>query len=312
MTLVSIVELAVARLFHVYFERFTGAAGDSEPFFTLAQLKKFKDVDEARDALIDHRVDGLMRESFEYWIRFLKEKPKLGLGYLDASKDKIGEVFLRRNLVVHTGGIVNSIYLRDLPESLRNDLKIGDKVEVSREYLASAIDLLDYGFTLVISEMWKKLDPLDEPRGTDLLVISFAHLQASRWECARYVSEFVVRDKALAERTRLSAQINYWQSFKWEGRYEEVRSEVEAADFSAKAPLFQLAHAALKDDYDRCFELLSSLMDGGAVTTDSLETWPLFKNLRQQERCAQYLRNKDEGTKDAPNVTAATTVQGPN
>ncbi len=309
MTLVSIVEWALAELFHLYFENFTGAAGDSEPFFSLDQLKQFKDVDEARDALIDHRVDGLMRESFEYWIRYLRDKPKLGLGYLDASKDELREIFLRRNLVVHTGGIVNSIYLRDVPESVRKDLKVGEKVDVSREYLARAIDLLDYGFTLVISEMWKKLNPVDEKRATDLLAIGFAHLEAGRWECARYVSDFVVRDKGLSEDMRLRAQVNYWQSFKWEGRYEEIRSEIEGLDFSAKAPIFQLAQAALRDDYDRCFELLPPLLDGRVLTRDSLETWPLFKNLCQQERCTQYLQIKAEKTKDTPSVTAADTAQ---
>jgi hypothetical protein len=304
MALISIVEWALAQLFHLYFEKFTGAVGDSDPFFSLEQLKRFKDVNEARDALIDHRVDGLMRESLEYWLRFLKEQTKLGLGYLDASKDEIREIFLRRNLVVHTGGIVNSIYLRDVAESLRKDLKVGNKVDVSREYLARAIDLLDYGFTLVISEMWKKLDALDEQRATDLLPIGFAHLEAGRWECARYVNDFVVRDKGLSENIRLRAQINYWQSFKWEGRYEEVRQEVEAADFSAKAPVFQFAQAALKDDYDLCFKLLPPLLANGVLTTDSLETWPLFKNLRQQEEFSKYLPSDAEESKvtatDAP------------
>jgi hypothetical protein len=54
---------------------------------------------------------------------------------------------------------------------------------------------MDYGFTLVVAEMWKKLEPHDETRASDLLAISIVHLQAGRWECARYVSDFIVRDR---------------------------------------------------------------------------------------------------------------------
>ena len=39
----------------------------------------------------------------------------------------------------------------------------------------------------------------------------------------------------------MNGLLNYWQSVKWQGRFESIQKEVEQADFSAKDPLYQLA-----------------------------------------------------------------------
>ena len=44
----------------------------------------------------------------------------------------------------------------------------------------------------------------------------------------------------------MKGKINYWQALKWQGRFQEVRLEVEAEDMTAKERIYQLAkHASL-------------------------------------------------------------------
>lgn len=229
-----------------------------------------------------------MRQSFEEWLDFFREKPKLGMGYLAASKSRIAEVFKRRNLIVHNGGRVNRRYLHEVEQDLRVGLSLGDVVEISSDYLNASIDLIELQFVLIAAELWKKLEAADNERGDLLVRLAFQGLLESRWAMARGLSHFVINDKNGSEATRLRAQINYWQSFKWSGEYEAVKDEVEKFDFSAKDPLFQLAHAAIREDCEGFFRMLPGVLDSGKLSRDQLLTWPLFQNLRKRDEFAPY------------------------
>ena len=81
----------------------------SEPFFSLEDLTALQTINDARSALIDTRVEALMRQSFEDWVKFFADKPKLSMGYLEPYRAQVIEIFKRRNLVVHNGARVTQI-----------------------------------------------------------------------------------------------------------------------------------------------------------------------------------------------------------
>lgn len=295
MALTARSEWFIAQLFHLFLNEHPGAAGMSEPFFSLEALSSLQTIDEAREALIEHKVESLMRESLDTWLKFFKERPKLGMGYMTNEIPRMGEVFKRRNLVVHNGGRVGRRYLEEVDESLRPGIKLGEIVEITPGYLNAAIDLLEQQLLLLAAELWKNLYPQDEERGSVLTTLAVHRLNDSRWLIARGLSLFVTNDKNMKEPARLRGQINYWQSFKWAGEYDAIRTEVEGADFSAKAPLYQLAYAAIKDDFARCFELLPGLLERNELTKFDLKSWPLFKLLRERAEFSAY---KDEAAEN--------------
>ncbi len=297
MALTARSEWFIAQLFHIFFNEHPGAAGMSEPFFSLESLSSLKTIDEARGVLIEHKVEALMRESLETWLKFFKEKPKLGMGYMTNETPRMGEIFKRRNLVVHNGGRAGRKYLEDVDEALRPGIKLGEIVEITPSYLNAAIDLLEQQFLLLAAELWKNLYPQDDERGGVLTTLAVRRLDDSRWLISRGLSLFVINDKNMKEPARLRGQINYWQSFKWAGEYEVIRMEVEGADFSAKAPLYQLAYAAIKDDFARCFELLPGLLERGELKKFDLNSWPLFKSLRERAEFSAY-KETTAGSRD--------------
>jgi hypothetical protein len=140
----------------------------------------------------------------------------------------------------------------------------------------------------VAAELWKKLEPEDAGRGSLLLSLGVGHLRESRWAAARGLSYFVINDNKLEEALRLSGRVNYWQSFKWAGDYATIKEEVDKFDFSAKSPLFQLAHAAIRDDFEAFFRMLPGLLEDGKLKKVELATWPLFTTVRERPEFEPY------------------------
>jgi len=295
MVLTTRSEWFVAQLVHLFFKRWPDAAGTSEPFFSLNTLASLQTIDEARDVLIEHKVESLMRLSFDDWIKFFRQKPKLGMGYLGNDTHRIGEIFRRRNLIVHNGGRVSRRYIQEVDEPLRMGLKLGDTIDVTPEYLHGSADLIEHLFVLIAAELWKKLDPEDDARGQLLQNLSVQRIREHRWAMARGFAYFVMNDNRLPEFTQLAARVNYWQTFKWAGQYDQIRAEVDACDFSAKNPLFQFALATIKDDFESVFRLLPAVLENRHLSRYELLDWPLFQAVRERPEFVTYMPQTDSG-----------------
>ena len=280
-TLTSTVELFLSQLLHFYFDRFPEAVGAHEKFFSLDDLKALGSIEDAKQHLIESEGEDVLRGSLEDWIRFLKERVNLSMGYLNAAKDNLIEVYQRRNLLIHNGGRVNSIYLSKVKRHLTESLARDEVLDVPPEYLSAAIELFELNFMLIGAELWKKLNPIDEERPTTLINIAFSHLLKERWRIAEGLSYFVMSDKQISERSQMIGQLNYWQSVKWQGRFEDIRKEVEQADFSARDSLYQLGQLALLNKNEAFFSLLPDVLRSGKLTIEDLRAWPVFREMRE-------------------------------
>jgi hypothetical protein len=308
-SLVSAAEWFVSQLLHKYFDLYPDAAGVRDRSLTLSDLQSIGSVDDARAYLIELKIEEVMRGSFNDWIQFLKTNLKLSMGYLSVDEDYLTEIYQRRNLLVHNGGVVNKIYLNKLPKSVCSKLKLGDSVEISQEYLDKAIDRFERFFSLVALELWKKISPDDVERAHIITEITFRHLCEERWDISEGLNYFLVNDKQLPEKERLIGQINYWQSLKWANRFEEIRREIENADFSAKDDIFALAKFALLDDENQFLELLPVMLKTGKINETDLYEWPLFRSIRDKnafktkylvESSCRALEDSDTGFNLAP------------
>lgn len=286
-SLISFTEWFLSEILHNYFEDHIGSAGILDKSLTYKEIKDMGSLEDARRYLIDLKVEEILRGSFEDWLNFFKEKPKLSFSYIEPDRELLIEVFQRRNTLIHNGGIINSIYTSKVPQKLREGLSIGDSITISHEYLERAINIFEKCFILLAAELWKKLDPNDDKR-SKLINLAYDHIIADRFDVAKSLSYFIVNDKNLSEQHRLTAQINYWQCLKWQNRFNEVRSEVENADFSAKDEKYLLAQYALLDDNVAFYKLLPIMLKTNKISYEDLSTWPLFKEMRKDDLYAQY------------------------
>lgn len=276
-SLVSAAEWYLSQLLHTYFDRFPDAAGSGEKAFSLRDLKTLGSIEEAREYLIEMKVEEILRSSLDDWLKFFKTGPKLSMGYLDPYQEDLAEVFQRRDVVVHNGGVANRHYCARVSERHRKGVEIGTPLPVSQEYLDCAISLFERSFLLIGAELWKKLDPLDDERGNVLMDISFKHLCAERWHVAETLSYFTAHDSKLSERSKMVGKVNFWQCMKWQGRFDEVRSDVASEDVSAKEDIYRLAKHALLDEEDAFAALLERMLDEKKIPTADARSWPLFR-----------------------------------
>lgn len=283
-SLVSSVEWFLAQLIHKHYKENPGIVGSKEKQFSLEELASFETVDDARNYLIEKTVESVLRGSIQDWIEFLSSKLKLSMGYLNEHKDCLIEVTQRRNLLVHNGGVVNRIYLSNLPSSYKDIPKIGDNIHISSEYLNNAISTFERCFLLIAAELWKKVGANNEDRGKLLINLSYEHLVSERYEVAESVSFFAANDKSLQESDRLYAKINYWIAKKYGGDFESIKQEIIDEDFSAKSRLFLLAKKVLLSDFEGASSDIKYLLDHDEnFTLEEVKLWPLFKEFREQE-----------------------------
>jgi hypothetical protein len=282
-TLTSTAEWFLSQVFTSHFRKYPGSAAIADRTLTFERIKSFNSIEEAGTFLLQQRTDELMRGSFDDWLGFLKKTLKLPMNYLLDEKDAVIEIFQRRNVFVHNNGVVNHQYLTVVAPEYRSDAAINKPLSISPEYLFRAIDLIEAYFVLIGAELWKKVEPADEVRGELLNHIAYESLKAERWSVAQKLSLFETEDFQLPERIRLGAQINYWQSLRWQGKSNEIRPVIEKADFSAKDELFQAARLCLLDENEECVKMLPGLIESGKLTVTQVRKWPLFKELRRTE-----------------------------
>lgn len=284
-SLISSAEWFLSQMLRKFFEAHPEAAGIKEKVLTFEDLIRLGSVEEARQYLIGMRIDDIIRGSLEDWLKFFTNTANLSMGYLTDHKAKLIEVFQRRNVMVHNNGTVHTSYISKVDANLRKNLKAGDDLLVSPEYLQEAIDLIELNFILIAAELWKRLRPKEEQRALVLInVVAFHCLKAERWKIAEGVSYFAMNDKNLPEINQVLGQLNYWQSVKWQGRFSEIEEAIRSADFSAKDQVSQLARLVLLDDYVSAFKMIPTMMQSGSITPEHLEKWPIFRKLREQPR----------------------------
>ena len=239
-TLLSTAEWFFSNLLHAFFELYPKALDIHKKSLSFEELTDLDSIDEARAYLLDQAIENVLRGSIEDWIKYLKERIKLSMNYVDQEvRYQLVETSQRRNLLVHNGGRINSLYQKEVAEHLRWKGP-SDTVEVPEGYLSERISTFERVFILIGAELWKKLKPSDEERYNVLFDITWRHMQAERWEIARSLAQFGMNDKKLSESAQLIQCFNYWQCQKWLGCFDEVESEIRGVDLSPKSHGFVL------------------------------------------------------------------------
>ena len=288
-SLLSSVEWFFSQILHNHYDKFPDSAGIKKKTLTLEELKSFESLKDAENYLIDDKIESILRGSFKDWLDVLKLELSLKLPYISCFEDEMFEIYQRRNLLVHNGGTVNSIYLSKVADKYKQNLNIGDSISVSEVYLERAISLLHTTFTLIACELWKKLEPEKENRCVVTMELSYEYLKKEKWDISEIASSFLFGDKKMPIASRTAAQLNYWLSKKNSGKFDDVKSEVKDADFSDKAKVFQVALHALRDEEKDFFQLLPNVLKTEELSPDEVMEFPIFSNMREKQEFQTFL-----------------------
>ena len=292
-SLLSTVEWFFSQVLHYYYDEYPESAGIKKKTLSLENLKTFGDIRDAEKYLIDQKIEEIFRGGFESWLSILKDEIKIKSNLAFKQKDQLIEIYQRRNLLVHNGGVVNSIYLTKVPAHLRKDIKIGDELEVTKDYLEDSICKIHLVFTLIASEIWKKIESKSETREEILNDIVYNNLLANRWDIAGGISEALWNDKENASAHRTIAQLNFWLCQKRQGDFDKIKDELMNADYSDKSLRYQMGLWGLQEDKNMFFGHLEDVIKSDEIKLEDILQFPILKEMRETEEFKKFREESD-------------------
>lgn len=283
MAAVSDFEVLVSGLVRAFLALRPEILRSTDTRYTFSDLEPFSTLDDFRRHCAENVADGLLRGGFDEWMDWFQQKRKIKVAGVTEDANSLVEIFQRRHLLVHNGGVVNRYYRSKVSgDSLPHE---GEVLEVSRTYLQQAIDELTVaGVKLALSLVMKidsspeKLEAVDHEIGH----IAFDFLTAESWQIAYDLNEWHL-SFASKSSTQLIAKINMWVAQKNLNGSKAIALEVEGWDTATLSARYRLAKYALLDQHEKAYELVKSLLDSKDLEPDEWRGWPLLEGVRSYE-----------------------------
>jgi len=286
-SLVSQFDAFLGNLIRQLFNLKPDTLNTSESTLTFSQLKEFGSMDAARKYIVDREVETVLRKSHADQFSWLENKFGVKLNVDLPAWPVFIELTERRNLFVHSNGIVSHQYLavcRQHGSTLEPGIALGKSLSVSRQYFETAHECIFEIVVKLAQVLWRKLQPDNlEPADGNLLSIGFELLEEERYRLARRILDFSTETlkKHGKEEHRLAMLINRAQAYKWSGDNATARKIIDSEDWSATGLKFQLGYALISDDVDRAIEIVTSIGAHSEITATAYREWPIFRELRK-------------------------------
>ena len=246
-------------------------------------------IELAREFLVEKEVESIIRESHTTQFDWMEGRFGVVLRKDLAAWPIFIEVTERRNLFVHTDGIISRQYL-DVCSANGVDLSgrsIGRRLGVPEKYFAAAFDcLFEIGVKLG-HVLWRKLAP-DDLAGADeaLIGTTFELLQRREYRLAKCLLEFAnhTLKKHSSSSNRRIFVVNLAIAYRWGGTPTRAAELIEKEDWSDCDHRFQLASAVLQERYKHAAAVMAAMgSEAKGITRVGYETWPLFQDFRRTD-----------------------------
>ena len=288
-SLLSQYDAYLGRLLRTVFIRKPEILNASEKKISFEALSQFTSLDAAREHMLEKEVESILRSSHSDQFKWMERTFDLPLTKdLQRWPDFI-EITERRNLFVHTDGVVSSQYIAVCKTSkcvLDAEVKEGDRLTVSQAYFESSHRCI-YEIGVKLGHvLWRKLFPDErEKADSNLIRLTFDLIDNQKYDLAIRLLDFACTDfkKFASEANQLTMVVNRAQAYKWQGDDDRCKKIMRAVDWSAKGDQFRLADAALAEDWPRAVKVMKRIGRDGPVDKTDYRDWPLFREFRKQE-----------------------------
>ncbi|WP_045823223.1 hypothetical protein [Williamsia herbipolensis] len=255
---------------------------ESKKPYKLCDIAKFASLD---DLILSHAEKFVRDKAYEgvtEWFEWLNKAVDIPLSKVTDHPLTFQEVFLRRNNIVHAGGLVNETYLTRLPEGIVHRPKLNDRLRVNRKYLQGACELiLAVGYAAFAHFVTYYEGNQEEPADVDGLIANHSYRLLERSHDSA-VDEYVRCVEAVCsdQDYRRVMMVNRWVALKRAGK-KVFRDEVTEWDVTRLPRRFELARRVLLDEYDAAIDLANDLVARNELMIEDWHTWPLLDSLRK-------------------------------
>jgi hypothetical protein len=286
-SLVSSFDAFLGKLVGVLFRLRPELLKSSDRELTFSQLSDFGSIEEAKEYLLEKEIETLLRKSHSEQFDWLENKFAIKLRVDLPTWPTFIEVTERRNLFVHSDGVVSRQYLKvchDQHVQLDAATKQGSQLGVTQAYFRMAHEaIFEIGVKLG-QVLWRKLKPSDAEEADDNLSdLCYDLIKEGKYRLAQKLLDFACCSamKHADEKHRLIFLVNRAQAYKWDNQVEKALEIVACQDWTATAPAFQMAAAVLRDKYDDAIGIMKDIGSEGMPHKVQYKTWPLFREIRK-------------------------------
>ena len=260
----------------------------SERTLKYSDLLEFADISGARGYFVEKEVESVIRKSHVEHFAWLEKKLKISFNKNLRSWPNFVELTERRNLFVHTDGVVSSQYLQVCKQhkcDMNPNIRTGTSLGVSREYFENAYGCLyEIGFKLA-HVIWRKLQKEEIAKiDSNLIERTYDLIVGGDYEIAARILEFFTQSHIPHEKdskVRIMT-INLAQSYKWQKNESKTKEVLSRYDWSASEDRFRLAVMVLQDEWDEVYRIMLRLKHDNSFQKSNYKEWPLFKKLRER------------------------------
>jgi hypothetical protein len=285
-SLTSYFESLEVDLLQYFYLSFPNALPSEGKLLSLADLRSIGSIEEAEKILIDKEIDSLMHEGTATQIEYFTKRPKVDLKCLNPYLEMLLEIMLRRNLFVHNDGIVNKFYLDGVSKEYikQNNIKEGDTLECTGNYLSDAIDTICICGTILIQQAWRKWNEKNT-KNAESVINSYTYdlLIEKRWNLVERLAEYASGLQFISEADARIIIINHAIALKEQNKLAEMESLLSKKDWSSQAIKFHVAIFALKEQYSFMIPYLRKSVAADEIGKDAIKEWPLFRWFRESE-----------------------------
>lgn len=293
----------------------------SDHKLTYAELQSFPSIEAAKEHIIDAKIENILRDSHQE--QFKELASTIGVTTLKDFPNwpVFVEITQRRNLFVHSNGVVSNQYLSICQKEgvELGDLKKGCQLEVDRSYFDKAFNVF-YEVAIKLSQvvLRKLLYKKDEGCLADIdycmIKCIYDLIYEKRYDVAIILSDFAL-EKSFKHsgKDRIFMVLNLAQAYKWKGDDAKCQSILFAEDTSAWSSELKCPKYALEGNINKvCEMMMSSGKNSEILTSDAYRTWPIFSGVRSDERFKETFKDifgedlEPEGLKDSSVVVTET------
>jgi hypothetical protein len=283
--LVSHFDYLLADLMRCHFQLFPDAL-PAKLEVSVVELKKWADISDGIEQLLNKEVESVTYRNFDDQLKYLSDKLNIRVPDKVVDWDIIKEGILRRNIIVHNDGKANKRYLSHrlglvLPKECGSFAE-HQRLVVSPEYFTTVLHEVLVAGIILSQCAWRQWHADDaDTADKALIAILYDLLKQERWVAAEKIGLASRQMGIKNNNQRLYININYLQALKWQGKTQQLKSEIAKIDLSALSPIFVLAFAALQSDSKKFYSYIPRVIaSGDQLTRADFMEWPLFKELR--------------------------------
>lgn len=262
----------------------------SEKEFRASDILIYKDFDELKDVLIEKEIETVLRKNHIEQLQWLEGKLGVELKKFKLLPDYV-EIMERRNLFVHCNGVVSRQYLSECKKYgvvIPNEMKLGDTLDAYIDYVRHVYKVLFQVGVMLGFVLWHKVRPNESEEMIDKLSeVAYDLIREEEYELGLNIIDFALSNKSWAKEIKnvqqLIFRVNKALAFHLRDMQDECDKIADSIDVTAAEPVYHLAVAVLKKQYDEAYLIMDKIGKNNEMHYN-YKTWPLFNKIRQEKK----------------------------